>query len=102
MTLAVLSRCRAVLSRPVTDNDIAQGQVRFPPDVRCVMPPKRARVVVELRGRRLFDVRWDPMDYANQDRSPSLRPGVEAMGELVRPGTELRLSVLDDESILIK
>jgi hypothetical protein len=90
-----------VLSRAVTEDDVARGQVRFPPEARRVLPAERARVTVELCGRRLFDVRWDPMDYPDQDRSPSLRPGAEAMGELVRPGTELRLSVLQDGSVVL-
>jgi hypothetical protein len=78
-------------SQRITDNDVANGQIRIPRPTKAILPAAREDLTVLLRGRKLT-CRWDPR-YGPPERSGVIRIGKAAAAELLTVDEILAVTV---------
>mgnify|MGYP000914766102 CR=1 FL=1 len=82
-------------SQRITANDLRTGQIRLKQPARQFFPPERTELEVLLSGERLM-ARYDPRQGPDQDRSPTLRFGREALASRVTQDEVLVVTRLVD------
>lgn len=81
----------------VTAADLDGGRIRIPGDNKRHFPGHRSHVSIEIRSHRA-DVRWDPRNGPDKDRSGVLFVG-KALRDLVRP--DEYLAIWKDQDVLV-
>jgi len=78
-------------SQVVTATDIAAGRVRLPRSAKALLPPRKGKVVIALRGHSMT-VAYDPRHGPDRERSAVLQIGRARLEPLLKPGDRLYLS----------
>jgi len=78
-------------SQVVTATDIAAGRVRLPRSAKALLPPRKGKVVIALRGHSMT-VAYDPRLGPDRERSAVLQIGRARLESLLKPGDRLYLS----------
>ena len=81
----------------VTAADLDGGRIRIPGDSKRHFPGHRSQVSIEVRGHRA-DVRWDPKNGPDKNRSGVLSIG-KALRALVRP--DEHLAIWKDQDVFV-
>lgn len=83
-------------SQPITAKDLAGGRVRITSRSggKKLLPAEKTRITVQLRGRTIPNVRWDPKMGPERERSGVLGIGKACLNELVEEGEKLVLGKL--------
>lgn len=88
----------ALFTQPITAADIAAGRIRIPVDTKHAFPETKGIVRVVLRGRDA-EVRWDPRNGPDRNRSGVLSIGRASLAPSVSEGQRLSLSISPDGTV---
>jgi hypothetical protein len=86
-------------TQPVTDNDMASGQIRIPQEWKRLLPEIKGAVRIDLRGRQMQST-YDPRNGPDRSRSGVLRIPKRVLASVVQPHEGLQFVVHDERIAL--